>query len=153
MLQNDGVIIRGLGFVSLYSAYLEEEIDNLLTMLHPIEEYGEDKQRWFISRKIKHVKKIINRINFEGRDDLIQNLDICKKLFEDRNKIVHGRIYANFDRPDSLKSGRANIPDRNIDSGELYQLANEFDDFRSAIYRPMVIKVPRAINEYLNETA
>jgi hypothetical protein len=29
----DGDIIRGLGFVTLYSAYLEEQIEDLLKML------------------------------------------------------------------------------------------------------------------------
>ncbi len=29
-LQNDGDVVRGLGFVALYAAYLEEQVDNLL---------------------------------------------------------------------------------------------------------------------------
>jgi hypothetical protein len=45
VIENDGDIVRGLGFVTLYSAYLEEQIDNLLIQLSPIEEYKEDKQR------------------------------------------------------------------------------------------------------------
>jgi len=57
LLNDDGDIIRGLGYVALYSAYLEEQIDNLLFILNSVEEFGEDKQRWPISRKIKHAKK------------------------------------------------------------------------------------------------
>jgi len=37
LLQNDNDIVRGLGFVALYAAYLEEQIDNVLLMLNPNE--------------------------------------------------------------------------------------------------------------------
>ena len=153
MLKDDGDIVHGIGFVALYSAYLEEQIDNLLVLLSPVEEFGEDKQRWQISRKIKHAKEVLKSIDFEGREDLVANLSTCKELFEDRNEFVHGRIYGNFDRPDILKSGRPNTPDREVNSIELYELANECHDFITAIYRPTIIKIPRAIEDYLNEKA
>jgi hypothetical protein len=125
VLEDNGDIVHGLGFVALYSAYLEEQIDNLLFLLNPVEEFGEDKRRWQISRKIKHAKRILELLEFDSRDALIFNLAKCKELFEDRNEFVHGRIYGNFDRPDTLKSGRPNTPDREVVSGELYKLANE----------------------------
>ena len=57
MLQDDGDIVRGLGFVALYAAYLEEQIENLLIMLAPLEACDEEKQRWPVTRKIKHAIK------------------------------------------------------------------------------------------------
>jgi hypothetical protein len=147
MLKDDGDIIRGLGLVTLYSAYLEEQIDNLCAMLGGIEEFGEDKLRWPISRKVKHAKKLLSKLDGPEITNLIINLNTCLALFEDRNELVHGRIYGGtFDRPHTLKSGRPNIPDREVDSAELYQLANEFYDFRTEIYRPMIFKIPRALN-------
>jgi len=145
VLQNDNDIIRGLGFVALYSAYVEEQIDNLLFMLSKVEEFTVEEQRWPISRKIKKAKSIATKFEFEGRDDLLANLDAAKGAFEERNKIVHGRIYANFDRPDTLKSGRPNTPDRVVEAAELYDLANYFDGLRGEIYRPMIFKIPRAL--------
>lgn len=145
MLQNDGDIIKGLGFVTLYSAYLEEQIDNLLFMLSVIKEFTEEEQRWQVSRKIKKAKEIVSKINFEGCDDLLEMLGSAKDALEERNKIVHGRIYANFDRPDTLKSGRPNTPDRVIVAAELYRLANYFSFLQGEIYRPMIIKIPRAL--------
>lgn len=44
-LQRDGNVVRRLGFVTLYAAYLEEQIDNLLFMLQPIEQFSESEQR------------------------------------------------------------------------------------------------------------
>lgn len=145
MLNDDGDIVRGLGFVALYSAYLEEQIDNLLFMLSPVEAFTEEEQRWPVSRKIKKAKVVAGKFNFEGRDDLVEILDEAKGAFEERNKIVHGRIYANFDRPDTLKSGRPNTPDQEIVATELYELANYFSDLQGEVYRPMILKIPRAL--------
>lgn len=153
MLEDDDDIVHGLGFVALYSAYLEEQIDNLLLLLNPVEEYREDKQRLPISKKIKYVKGILKSLEFDSRDDLLTNLTTCKELFENRNEFVHGRIYGNFDRPDILKSGRSNTPDRDVSSCELYQLANECSEFISAVYRPTIFEIPRAIEDHLNKNA
>lgn len=147
MLQDDNDIVRGLGFVALYSAYLEEQIDNLLFMLSEVEELKDQEQRWNVSRKIKKAKSIVSKLDFESRNDLIANLDAAKKAFEDRNKIVHGRIYSNFDRPDTLKSGRPNTPDRIVEPAELYKLANYFGDLRGRIYRPMIFEIPRVLRQ------
>ena len=149
MLQDDGDIVRGLGFVALYAAYLEEQIENLLIMLAPLEACDEEKQRWPVTRKIKHAIKVLGRLDVAEFPDYATDLRSCLDLFEDRNELVHGRIYANFDRPDTLKSSRPKIPDREVKSDELYKLANEFADFRGAIYRPMIFKLPRAIAEYV----
>ena len=119
-------------------------------MYDPIEAYDEEKQRWPVSKKIRHVIKILEKLDTKEFPDLVADLRTCKDLFEDRNQVIHGRIYGNFDRPDTLKSGRPNIPDREVDSKELYKLANEFDDFREAVYRPMIFKIPRAVGKYLN---
>lgn len=124
MIENDDDIIRGLGFVTLYSAYCEEQIDNLLFMLNVIEEFTEREQRWPISGKIKKAKSIIKNFAFEGREELVANIDAAKTAFEARNELVHGRIYGGFDRIDTLKSGRPNTPDRVVEAGELYDLAN-----------------------------
>jgi hypothetical protein len=119
MLQDDGDIIRGLGFVALYAAYLEEHIDNLLQMLDPVWPYDQKKKR-SISEKIKHARKVVKRLDGQKFSDLVKDLGTCIGLFEDRNEIIHGRIYGvTFNRPDSLRSGRSNIPDREVTSEEL----------------------------------
>ena len=150
MLNDDGDIVRGLGFVALYAAYLEEQIDNLLEALVQVETYDSAKQRWPISRKIKHAIDVIGRLDTSEFHDYTKDLQTCLELFEERNQLIHGRIYANFDRPDTLKSGRRNKPDREIRSDELFKLANEFDDFRVAVYRELIFKIPRAVNKYIN---
>lgn len=144
-LQNDGDVVRGLGFVALYAAYLEEQVDNLLFMLQPLEPFPENEQRWPTSRKIEKAKRLVAYLVFEYRDALLHDLDASRQLLEWRNEVIHGRIYANFDRPDTLKSGRPNVPDRVVEAAELYELANNLTDARSALYRPMIFQIPRAL--------
>ena len=105
-IPRDNDIVRGLGFVALYVAYLEGQIDNLLFMLQPISEFPENEQRWPTSRKIEKAKQILASLTFEYHDAMLHDLDKCKELLEWRNEVIHGRIYANFDRPDVLKVGR-----------------------------------------------
>lgn len=145
MLNDNGDIIQGLGFVTLNSAYLEEQIDNMLFMLSSVEEFAEEEQRWPVSRKIKKAKQITAKLEFEGRDDLVAVLDEARVAFEKRNEVVHGRIYGSFDRPDTLKSGRPNTPEREITSTELYELANHFSGLQGEVSRPMIFKLPRVL--------
>jgi hypothetical protein len=149
MLKDDGDIIRGLGFLTLYAAYFEEAIDDLLVKLEPVKDI-KDKQPWYISEKIKQAKKLLKKLDKEKCEDLINNLDICPALFKHRNKLIHGRIYGRNDRPDILKSGKPNDPDREIVSSELYQLATEF--FMAAFDRPMIFEISKALNDYKPKT-
>ena len=144
-LHRDDDVVRGLGFVALYAAYLEEQVDNLLFMLQSIGPVPESEQRWPTSRKIEKAKRLVRRLVFEDRDALLTNLGASKKLLDCRNEVIHGRIYANFDRPDTLKSGRLNTPDRIIKPDELYDLADNLAEARLALYRPMIFEIPRAM--------
>lgn len=144
-LPRDNDVIRGLGFVALYAAYLEEQIDNLLFMLEPVEPFPEEEQRWPTSRKIDKAKRLIAKLSFGYRDALLGDLDACKELLKRRNEVIHGRIYANFDRPDTLKSGRANVPDRVVEPAELYDLAENLGEARAAVLRPMILQIPKLL--------
>ena len=117
-------------------------------MLQPVEAFAEVEQRWPISRKIEKARRLVSELAFEERDGLLIDLDASKKLFDWRNEVIHGRIYANFDRPDTLKAGRPGVPDRLIDSAELYELANNLIEARSLVYRRMIFQIPRALQRH-----
>lgn len=144
-LVNDGDIIKGLGFVALYAGYLEEQVDVLLLMLQSVEALPEAEQRWSISRKIDKARRLVDTLAFDDKADLIADLGLARELFERRNEVIHGRIYGNFDRPDTLKSGRPNMPERSIDAAELYELANSLDNACADLQRPMIFRLPRAL--------
>ncbi|WP_018610459.1 hypothetical protein [Uliginosibacterium gangwonense] len=144
-LKNDGDVVRGLGFVALYAAYLEEQIDNLLFRLEPIEPFPEIEQRWPTSRKIEKAKRLVTGLQFDYRDDLLADLETSRQLLQWRNEVIHGRIYANFNRTDTLRSGRRNTPDRVVKPDELYDLANALIKVQAAILRPMIFQLSQAM--------
>lgn len=145
MKSDDNDVIRGLGLVTLYAAYLEEQIDSLRAMVGEIEKIDNREQWWPISKRIEKVRQILVSVDFEDRDRLIFHLDLALVLFQQRNDVIHGRIYANFERQDTLRSGRKNVPDRFINAAELYELAEKFNTIRGEILRPMIFELPRAL--------
>ena len=134
MLRPDGDIIRGLGFVTLYSAYAEEQVDNLLELLTVVELFDDGKRRWPISRKLRHALKLVEGLPCPDLAGLEQTLRAGPRLFQQRNEVVHGRIYASYERSDTLKSGRQSVPERQIEPGELYELANSFMAYFGDLY-------------------
>jgi len=148
MLQSDGDIVRGLGFITLYSSYAEEEVDGLLEHLGGVEPFDDAKRRWPIGRKLRHAAGLVARLRSDELRDLERALAAGPELFERRNELVHGRIYGGFERGDTVKSGRAGIPDRAIEADELYDLANLFVSYKGAIYGPTIFRLPRALAAY-----
>ena len=149
MIEDDGDIVRGLGFVTMHSAHLEGRIDELLFGLSVIEEFPEKGQRWSISQKIKKAKKILANIDHTLASEVCDDLDLCKDRFEWRNELIHGRIYSPEYHENNLKSSRPNVPDRKATSEELYALANDLDALDSKVYRPMIIQLPKLLAELL----
>jgi len=147
-LQSDGDVVRGLGFVTLYASYAEEEVDGLLEQLNELDAFDEAKRRWPISRKLRHALDLLRSLESRELLDLERALEAGPELFNWRNEVVHGRIYGGFDRGDTLRSGRAGVPDRLIEAGELYELANQFMSYKGAIYGPTVFRLRRALEAY-----
>lgn len=148
MLQDDGDLVRALGFVSMYAAWLEEDVDDLLRELHKIEAFDNTVQRWPISRKLRHAAAIVRRLDSDEVRELPNHLEEASELFERRNEVIHGRIYAGPNQRDYLQSGRPDVPTREINSAEVYQLANEIWGYRGAFTGPPIFRLPRAIAAY-----
>ncbi|MDH5730853.1 MAG: hypothetical protein OEZ58_17840, partial [Gammaproteobacteria bacterium] len=128
MLTDDGDIPRAVGYVTIYSAYLEERIDDLLFKLDPLEKYEAQERKWPISRKLKKCENILKSVDHDVAREILSDLELCKDQFEWRNKIIHGRIYAPEYHAENLKSGRTNVPDIKATSEEIYTLANNLDE-------------------------
>ena len=149
-LVDDGDIVRGLGFVTMYAAWVEEDVDDLLRMMDPLDPFDEPKQRWQISRKLGHAADLVRTLNSEELAGLPEALEGAIELFDRRNQFVHGRIYAGHDRVDYIQGGRPNSPTVPINSAELYELANEMWDYRGHLIGPQLFRLPRAIAIHLN---
>lgn len=146
MVEDDGDIVRGLGFVSMYSAWVEEDVDSVLRQLDHIEPFNDRVQRWPISRKLEHAAKLVESLRSDELKELPDALRAGVDLFEARNEVIHGRIYAGLDKTDYVQSGRPNVSTRPITSAELFNLANKFMNYRGHLVGPQLFRIPRAIS-------
>jgi hypothetical protein len=128
-IANDGDIVRGLGYTTLYAAYMEEAIDECRVALmkrDPAPPKGIEK--WPISRHVAYIQQRLAQVvplpaELSG---LPSCLDYVSDLLARRNEVVHGRIYSNLQGDkDELRPGRPTGSARPITSAELYDLANE----------------------------
>lgn len=104
MIQDDGDIVRGLGFVTMHGAHLEGRIEDLLTMLSPISPYTDKDQRLPVSKKIRKCIKALKGISDPDATSIIDDLERCLEHFKWRNELVHGRIYSPKYQKENLKS-------------------------------------------------
>jgi hypothetical protein len=147
MIQDDGDIVRGLGFVTMHASHLEGRIEDLLTILSSISPYSPAEQKWPISKKVRKCIKVLRTIPGTVSSEIIADLEQCLSHFEWRNELVHGRVYSPKYKKENLKSARPNVPDRKVRSHELYMLANNLVELNARIYRPMLFALPRELRK------
>lgn len=135
MIEDDGDIVRGLGFVTMYGAHLERQIDELLHLLSHRFVSCSKVQKQPISKKIKLAKRALLNIDNELIAQIIKTLEDCGEHFKWRNELVHGRIYSPYYLEYNLQFSRENVTDRRVTSDELYTLANNFSELESEILR------------------
>ena len=143
-IQDEGDLIKGLGFICLYAAYLEESIDDVFELLVAQDsELNEKVFRWQVSRKLDYIERILISWG-EVPDELGQFKQALRpigELLEERNLAVHGRIYANPGATDVLKPARRGMAERPAVSSELYQLANDLFDAINPMLRASMFSI------------
>jgi hypothetical protein len=148
-LKDDGDLIRGLGYVALYAAYLEEALEEVFSAVNSVNGVHDPKMdRWQISRKLDHISKSMDGWA-EMADELTRFracIDPLKKLLERRNLVIHSRIYADPKTGDVLKPARAGYPEVPAASADLYDLANELFKARNPCLNASMFAIPRHAN-------
>ena len=150
-LTDDGDIVKALGFVTLYAAYLEESVDLCVDAMAAVDKDAPKRlKRWPISDKLEYCEEQLEPLARDNNEmaRLIDNCSYAQTLFERRNDVVHGRIYGGLGgEPDVRRSGRAGVPDRAIDSKELYELANTLFDACTPFMHGAEFAIPRALKK------
>ncbi|WP_049721912.1 hypothetical protein [Gilvimarinus polysaccharolyticus] len=136
-------VVKSVGYLTLYGAYLEEQIELLLYSIESLSPY---KGGFQISSKIDHARKFFERQTKNDFRSIISDLKLCKEIFEDRNVIVHGRVYAKSGCLDILKSSRPKVEEREISSAEINILVNEMERFKNSIQSYTCFRLPEVWN-------
>ena len=146
-MTNDGDIVRGLGYTTLYAAYMEEAVDGCriaLMKCDPAPPNGIEK--WPISRRVDYVQERLAQVAPLPQElaGLPRHLDDIRDLLERRNEVIHGRIYGSLQgEKDELRPGRPTGSARPITSAELYDLANEIFATLGALNHASMFAIPR----------
>jgi len=116
----EGDLIRPLGLITLYCAYAEGEVDELLLAMSSLEPFDDSRRQWPVGQKLAHAEGLIRRLN---RDDqlgaLLSAITEARALFERRNSLIHGRLYAGG----RLMSNRSSVPESRVTPEELNAFA------------------------------
>ena len=148
-LTDDGDLIRGLGYVALYAAYLEEAIEEVFSVVNSVNGVHDPKMdRWQISRKLDHISQSMG--GWAGMADELTRFLACidplRALLERRNLVIHARIYADPKTGDVLKPARAGYPEVPAVSADLYDLAKELFEARNPCLNASMFAIPRYAN-------
>jgi hypothetical protein len=152
-LADDGDLIRGLGFVALYAAYLEEGIDEVLEVLAAADSgFDQRVRRRSTGQKIEYIRE-----RFRTLEPLPQELahfpDVLawiSELLEQRHLIIHGRVYNVPGVGDVRRPARHGLPEQVATSRELYALANELFEARTPLNHASTFALPRRIHAAAN---
>jgi hypothetical protein len=126
----EGDLIRPLGLVTLHSAYAEGELDEFIEMLSGTELYDDEKRQWSVGRKLRHARRLLNDLELADMPAAITLLDEGRALFEARNALVHGRIYAGG----RLVSNRRDTSERRVTPQEITRLADQIFAWKERIW-------------------
>jgi hypothetical protein len=148
-LNDDRDVVRALGYVTIHSTWVEEDVDELLRVLQPLRPFDEAIRQQPIVRRLAHAAGLVRQLDAPELFGLPEALDHARQLFERRDAVIHGRLYAGHDKVDYIQSGRPNVPPRPIDSSELYALANAFGDCRDRFIGPVAFRLPGAVEEFV----
>ena len=140
----DGDLIRPLGVVTLYCAYAEGEIDELLSALSSLEPFDDAKRQWTVGQKLTHAEHLIERLQCNELDGLLETLVDARRLFERRNALIHGRLYAGG----RLVSNRAGVPDRRVTPEELNEFAELVFSCKERIFMHRCRHLPAALKSH-----
>ena len=150
MLNNDGDTVKGIGYLTLYAAYVEEAVDNCM---HILSEYDFAPPKNLNTRPISQkINYIHARIGLKSLSHELSSfpalLDHLLELFEKRNELIHGRVYGPLlGDKDTLRPGRLTGSLRAISSEEIYSLANDFFSTLGGLNHASYYSLTRYLNQ------
>ena len=126
----EGDLVRPLGLVTLYCAYAEGEIDQLLSVLPAPEPFDEAKRQWQVGRKLTFAQRLVRRLKASDLSGLQTMLEDAKALFKQRNELVHGRLFSGG----RLVSNRTNVPVQQVSAEEIVGLAERLFTWKEQLW-------------------
>jgi hypothetical protein len=127
MISSDNDVIRAVGYITIFSSYLEGEVDGLLKQLVRISGDTEKNIPWGVTAQLKEIRKLLPDL-VEDHQKHLEFINCCIEKIVLRNKITHGKLIGGMGgKPDRLISSRDGS-EIDIDPTEVYLLASQIDN-------------------------
>ena len=131
MAAYEGDLVRPLGFVTLYFAYAEGQLDEVLKVLAPVSGASPSKVQSF-GAKVGEAVRLVEKVGSQQLPGLAAVLREAKPLVEARNELVHGQLFNGGQLGGRLVS-RAGT--RYVTSQEIESLAEGIWSWKERLWR------------------
>ena len=130
MTSFEGDLIRPLGLVTLYAAYAEAELDELIESISIAEPYDDSKRQWTVGKKLKYAARIARAFKPNDLAEIVLEMKRGGYLFEQRNSLIHGRIFSGG----RLVSNRKNRQVQVVSPKTITALAEELFSWKERLW-------------------
>ena len=142
--------IRAMGYVALYSGYLEEAIGDCFVRLKCFDTQRTDKT-WQVSARIESCARAIGTLPCtEDLDAILADLEQTASVLGDRNTVIHSPLYGQIESTNVRHAPRPADERRFVTADQVYDLAEELRAFSEA-FAAYAAQLPRFIDAALNE--
>src|SRR5262245_30524349 len=115
----DGDLVRPIGLITVYFAYAEAELEELLEALSQFEPLDESQRLGPVGQKLALAQTLVKRLCADELAGLTTTLDEARALFDRRNLLVHSCIFSGG----RVVSTRRAVPEQRVTVNELTELA------------------------------
>lgn len=141
-IHDNGDIIRTVGFVAIYGAYLEDRIVDLIDMVKAVISLRANIKLLSASDQVKHLHKALkiefnNVPNYSGRDDDIEQINAILTAVDshlkDRHLVIHSTLISKSGGDVIIRKNRRANSEEEVSSKEVMNLANDLFELQSEI--------------------
>jgi hypothetical protein len=138
--------IRAIGYVALYSGYLEEAIGDCFVRLKRFDTRRTDKM-WQVSARIESCVRAIGTLpRTEDLEAMLADLEEAASVLRDRNTVIHSPLYGQIQGPNVRGAAKPEDREKFINADQIYDLAAELSDFSEA-FAAYQVRLPRFVDE------
>lgn len=141
-INDNGDIVRAVGFVAIYGAYLEDRVAELIDMVKEIISLKENIDFLSASDQAKHLHKALKGEFSNATDYLTKNedikqinriLDAVEGHLKDRHVVIHSTLTSKSNGDVIIRKNRRTNSEEEVSSKEVIDLANDLFELQSAI--------------------
>ena len=139
---DNGDIVRAVGFVTIYGAYLEDRIAELIDMIKNVISLKENITGFSASNQVKHLLTAFkNAYNIAPdyltkQQELEQVVSILSAVgghLKDRHVVIHSTLISKSGGDVIIRKNRRTDTEEQVESKEVIDLANDLFDLQSQI--------------------